>query len=219
MLKYFFKLHYVRKASVVILFIVMFMSGLIMVGAPLLKKGLIVDMPLQHADALIVMAGSQSERLPVAADLYKRGMAPRILLANDGVSAAFSPEKQRNLYQIEWAVEELVGFGVPREKIVKLPFYGSATMFDVLAVKKYLVQTGQEKIIVVTSDYHTRRTYWTFRHALKDSAVYISVFPAESNSVGAKGIVIEYVKLVFYVLKYGQLGLVPDAYEITLKNQ
>ncbi len=208
-----------RKTSALIFLIAIFILVLIQVNAHLLKNILIVDSPLRLADALVVMAGSQSERLPVAVDLFKKGMASKILLTNDGVLSAFSREKQQNLYQVEWAEEKLVRLGIPSEKIVKLPFYGSATMFDALAVKKYLLKSGLKKILVVTSDYHTRRTFWTFSYVLKGYPVDISVFPAESISVGTKGIVVEYCKIVYYVLRYGLLGLVPEAHEVALKEQ
>jgi len=197
----------------------MLMPALVHFATPFFKIFLIVDGPLQHADALVVMAGSQAERLPAAADLFNKGMAPIILLANDGVFSEFSPTYNRNLYQVEWAEEELVELGVPREKIVKLPYYGSATMFDVLAAKKYLLESGLKKIIVVTSDYHTRRTSWTFKHELGNYASDIFMFPAKSSGIGMKAIALEYVKLAYYVLKYGLLGIVPDMNEVTLKRK
>ncbi|KAB2889094.1 MAG: YdcF family protein [Desulfobulbaceae bacterium] len=181
----------------------------VLVSSEICKNFLVVESCLTRADALVVMAGSREERLPAAADLYKEGMAYEILLANDGVSAAFSQDKQRNLYQVEWAEEELVKQGVPLNKIVKLPFYGSATMFDAIAVKKYLLQSGLQTIIVVTSDYHTRRTAWTFRHILKNTSIHFSVFPAKSYTVDSKGIAIEFLKLCYYQIRYGLLDLIP----------
>lgn len=179
---------------------------------------LIVQTPLEKSEAIFLLAGSMKERLPAAAMLYRENYAPLVILANDGVLSEWSPEYNRNLYQVEWAEEELVDLGVPREKIVKLPFYGSATMFDVLAAKKYLLKNNLKRIIVVTSDYHTRRAYWTFRHELKNYTSDIFVYPAQSFGIGMRAITLEYVKFVYYVLKYGWLGLVPDLTEVTLKK-
>jgi uncharacterized SAM-binding protein YcdF (DUF218 family) len=170
------------------------------------------------ADAIIVLAGSSNERLPAADQHFRERYTPLIILTNDGVLSGWSTKYNRNLYQIEWAEETLVGLGVPREKIVKLPFYGSSTVFDVLAVKKYLLKNSLKKIIVVTSDYHTRRALWTFRQVLKDSPSDISMFPVKSISVGMKDIALEYVKFVYYLLRYGLLDLVPDTKEIVLKT-
>jgi uncharacterized SAM-binding protein YcdF (DUF218 family) len=177
-----------------------------------------VQTPLVKSDAIIVLAGSMKERVPSAAMLYQEGYAPLVVLANDGVFSEFSPTYNRNLYQVEWAEEELVELGVPRESIVKLPYYGSATMFDTLAAKKYLIDHGLKTIILVTSDYHTRRTYWAFRHELKDCTSAISVYPVKSSGVSMKSIVVEYFKLVYYILKYGVLGMEPAMHEITLQK-
>ena len=158
------------------------------------------------------------KRAPTAASLYHDGYAPLVILANDGVFSGWSIKYNRNLYQVEWAEEELVKLGVPREKIVKLPFYGSSTMFDVLAAKKYLLKKGLKKIIIVTSDYHTRRAYWTFRHELKGYTSDISVFPAKSTGIGTKDIAEEYAKYIYYLLRYGLLNMEPDMTEIVLKK-
>ena len=177
-----------------------------------------VHTPLEKSEAIILLAGSMKERVPSVAALYHNGYAPLVILANDGVFSEFSLTYNRNLYQVEWAEEELVDLGVPREKIVKLPFYGSATMFDVLAAKKYLLKSGLKKIIVVTSDYHTRRSFWAFKHALKGYEIDISIYPVKAIDVTTWGVLVEYSKYVYYVLKYSLIAWVPDMNEVTLKK-
>src|SRR6266446_6628076 len=48
-------------------------------------KLLIVDAPLEHADAIAVLSGSAviRERAQLAARLYKEGRAPKVILTND----------------------------------------------------------------------------------------------------------------------------------------
>lgn len=182
-----------------------------------LLAGLTVhDTPAQ-SDAIVLLAGNHKERSPAAAMLYRDGYAPLVILSNDGMISGWSTKYNRNLYQIEWAEEELVKLGVPRKKILKLPFYGSSTMFDALAVKRYLFKNGVKKIIVVTSDYHTRRALWTFKHALKEYTTDITIFPAQSFGVGARSLALEYGKFGYYLLRYGLLGLVPEANEVPAK--
>ena len=52
---------------------------------------LIVEKPLAQADAILVLGGSSVyiERTQKAAELYKQGVAPRILLSNDGARAGW----------------------------------------------------------------------------------------------------------------------------------
>jgi len=170
------------------------------------------------SDAIVLLAGNHKERAPAAAMLYRDGYAPRIILTNDGVFSSWSTRHNRNLYQIEWAEEELIELGVPRDRIVKLPFYGSATVYDALAVKLYLFKSGLRKIIVVTSDRHTRRAFWTFRYVLKSYPAEIAMYPAKSFVFGPKETAMEYVKLLYYSVRYLVLGLVPEANEVSLKG-
>src|SRR6266550_8978963 len=66
--------------------------------APFLAERLIVARPMDHADAILVLAGSRAyfERTRKAAFLYKEGVAPSVLLTNDGEKAGWSRKEQRN---------------------------------------------------------------------------------------------------------------------------
>jgi len=172
-----------------------------------------------RADAIVLLAGNHKERAPAAAMLYRDGYAPLVILTNDGVSSGWSTKYNRNLYQIEWAEEELVALGVPREKILKLPFYGSSTLFDAVAVKRSLFRSGMKTIILVTSDYHTQRSLWTFKHVLKQYGADIGIFPARSFGVGTRGLALEYGKFGYYLLRFGLLGLLPEANELSANSE
>lgn len=165
------------------------------------------------ADVIVILAGNYQERTTCGARLYRLGYAGRIILVNDGVISRWSTRDNRNLYQIEWAEEELVKIGVPRDNIVKLPFYGSSTMFDALAVKRYVVEHKIGSILLVTSDYHARRALWAFRKAFSDLPVTIAISPASSSAVGVKVYAMEMGKTVYYWIRFGLLGLMPDVNE------
>ena len=192
-------------------FVIITLFLLIIVGNT--SENVFVD-PKEHralskADAIVLLAGGYEERAPAAAQLYHAGYAPMILLTNDGVLGGWSAKYGRNLYQIEWAEEELVKSGVPRERIVKLPFHGSSTMHDALEVKRYALDHGLKEIIIVTSDYHMRRALWAFRKVFSGTPVDFSAYPAKSNSIGVWGRTVERVKFFYYLIRYGVLGLKP----------
>lgn len=186
----------------------LFMSGLFCWSVPALEKYLIVDKPLPYADALVVMAGSRSERLPAAANLYKKGIAPKILLANDGVFAAWSTEKQRNLFQVEWAELELMQMQVSEKAIVKLQYSSSGTIYDALWSRTIVLKKGFKSIIIVTSDYHTRRSLWTFKRVYKNYPVKIAVYPVRSKVTAMPcykkfiPLSCELIKYFYYICKY-----------------
>jgi uncharacterized SAM-binding protein YcdF (DUF218 family) len=164
------------------------------------------------ADVIVLLAGDNRLRVPVAALLQRQGRAGRVVLTNDGVFSSWSPQYGRNLYQIEWAEEGLVKQGVPRERIVKLPFYGSSTMHDALAVRLYAQRHGVKSLLLVTTDYHAARALWAFRRAFATVPVAIAVAPVKSaykiRTVGG-----ERSKLLYYQLRYGLLQLMPAMVE------
>ena len=87
--------------------------------APFLAERLIVERPLDHADVIFVLAGSGAyvERTRKAALIYKEGVAPKVLLTDDGARAGWSEREQRNPPYVELAKRELVAGNVPEDAI------------------------------------------------------------------------------------------------------
>lgn len=202
------KTGFVRNMVVVVIVTVMFCCGMFFIYVPALEKFLIVDKPLGHADALIVMAGSKSERLPAAAALYKKGIARNIFLTNDGVFSAYSKEKLRNLYQVEWAESELMEMQIPEKAIIKLSHTLSGSIYDALNSRQAVLNRGIKRIIIVTSDYHTRRSLWVFEKVFHNQSVEIGVYPAKSNIVALPAykkflpLSLELIKYWYYKYKF-----------------
>lgn len=172
-----------------------------------------IDPPVGKSDAIVILAGEHRERAPAAAMLWRDGYAGRVILTNDGVFSGWSTKHNRNLYQIEWAEEELVGLGVPRERIVKLPFYGSGTIYDALSVKRYFYGHALAKVIIVTSDYHARRALSTFRTVFAGLPVRFTAYPAKSFGITTEDRAVEWGKLLYYWMRYRVLGLIPEQTE------
>lgn len=166
-----------------------------------------------RSDAIVVLAGSYRERVPAAAKLYERGYAPIILLTNDGVRGGWSRKYQRNLYQIERAEELLVDSGVPQERIVNLPFHGRGTVYDALVVRRYARTHSMTKLLLVTSDFHVKRTLWTFHCVLRDRPLEITVNGVTSEESGVFQDALEWMKMLYYRLRFGMLGLLPGVGE------
>ncbi|ALC16843.1 hypothetical protein DSOUD_2076 [Desulfuromonas soudanensis] len=193
----------------VVIFVTFFLLvGAYITGPAVLEWFLVVKSPMTKADALVVMAGSRYQRLPAVVELYQQGRAPKIFLTNDGVSGAWSKRYQKNLYLVEWAREYLQGKGVPDEAIVLLNFSKSGSYYDALNTRDYVLTNGTVRsLLVVTSDYHTRRTLWTFNHVFAGTNVKVAVFPIPKDPA-YKGrrlrvMTTELVKLVYYLVRYG----------------
>jgi uncharacterized SAM-binding protein YcdF (DUF218 family) len=170
------------------------------------QSNLTVSTPLKSSDAIVLLAGSYEERAPMAVSLYHAGYAPRVILVNDGVRKGWSREHQRNLYSIERNEIDLVKRGVPVNAITRLPFRKSGTVYDALAVRDCVINQKLRSIILVTSDYHTHRSLWIFKRVMRQLPVIITIASSPSKESFITKILLEYVKLVYYRLRFGLMN-------------
>jgi len=177
---------------------------------------LIVKSDLASADAIVVMSGSSTylERADWAAKLYREGRAPVIILTNDSLISGWDQKEQRNPYFYELASRELQKRGVPESKIQVVSDIALGTYEETLGIRDYATAHHLNRLLVVTSAYHTRRTLWSLRHASEGSGIEIGIdspppgwqTPAPSRwwwrRWGWKVVAGEYVKLIYYWMRY-----------------
>ncbi len=186
--------------------------------ASIAAEKLIVEKPLAKADAILVLSGSDAyiERTSEAAELFKKGSAPKIFLTNDGVQSRWNQKEQRNPYFFERARWELIAQGVPAEAIEILPAIVEGTNDEANLLVKVSAERNLKSLLLVTSAYHTRRTLWTFERAVSRTNSPLNVgikFPSSEEKFsspfsrwfdvqGWKTVGTEYAKIVYYWLIY-----------------
>lgn len=162
------------------------------------------------SDVIVVLAGSV-ERAFYAADLYRQGFAPLVLVSR--------PEReggQRMLQElgIDLPAEEDVNMqvlqrkGVPHEHIRVIGAGSRSTFEEALAVRE-VIAGKPLRIMVVTSPYHVRRTGMIFRKILGDVPAELRIvgnsyeaFPEHwwSDQGAARNVVLESAKIAYYLL-------------------
>lgn len=186
--------------------------------APCLATLLIVEKPLARADAIFVLSGSAAyiERNQKAAALYRRGVAPKIFLTDDGVKGGWDKKERRNPFYVERARWELMGQGVPEDAIEVLPGTVEGTEDEAKLFAEAAREKDLKSVLLVTSAYHTRRTFWTFENSAKknDLAIEIGIespptgqqtpppFYWWATATGWRVVGAEYVKIVYYWFFY-----------------
>lgn len=184
--------------------------------APRLANSLIIERPLQDADAIIVLSGSAvyKERTRKAAELYTQGVAPIIFVTNDGERAGWSQKEQTNLPYVELEQRELIANGVRPEAIVNLPGIVSGTDQEAQAAMGEVERRQIRSLVIVTSAYHTRRALRTFEKILGSRNVEIGIVctPVGEQTPGAnywwlsasgwQMVAGEYVKSAVYYFYY-----------------
>lgn len=180
---------------------------------------LIVEKQLARADAILVLAGSTTykERTNRAAEIFKQGTAPRILLTDDGVRAGWNNVEGCNTPFVELARRNLIERGVPPDAIEILEPQVGGTIDEARLLRQKLAETNWQSILLVTSAYHTRRALRTFERVLNDddgATVEIGIEYAPTgaqtpspfvwwlSSRGWNFVAGEYVKTVYYWLYY-----------------
>jgi len=175
-----------------------------------LGRALVVQVTLPHADAIVVMAGAPVYfgRVAHGGRLFLEGRAPTIMLTNDGVHGSWSSTLQRNPLYYERAILRLKEAGVPSTAIEVLPDRVSGTFEEATRISQFVRNHDVKSLIVVTSDFHSRRALWAVRRALRGTAVEVGVEPAPSprswwwSPVGWRAVSSEYAKFAYYFFRY-----------------
>jgi uncharacterized SAM-binding protein YcdF (DUF218 family) len=149
---------------------------------PFAGRYLVVQQPLEHSDAIVVLAGTRAERWLEGMDLYRAGWAPRIVLSRGRMEAG-----ERRLHEMgirfpadaDLASDAMIQMKVPAEAIQMLPDDLDNTAQEAAAARKLATVSGWTRIIVVTSKYHSRRSAYAF--AREFSGVPIRVLVRASN--------------------------------------
>jgi uncharacterized SAM-binding protein YcdF (DUF218 family) len=133
----------------------------------------VVSDELAHADAIVVLGGSIDVRPFAAADLYQRGFADKILVANVQLSRAevlgFVPS------HTELNRSVLLQLGIPVPAVATFGEDVSSTHQEAAAVREWALSSHAKRIIVPTEIFAARRTRWIFKRELAPIGVEVIV--------------------------------------------
>lgn len=158
--------------------------------------------PSQSDAVVYVLGGSQKdlkERFTSAVALCKQGPCSRILLFNEPGITEYDPELSRNLTNGEWSIKKMTGLGVKRESLELVSFKKGifGTFTEAKGLSDIAAQRGYKRIILVTSQCHTKRTWITFSKTFAKKNIALSI-QAAHDSVKLRDLLYEYSKFVIY---------------------
>lgn len=116
----------------------------------------IVEDNLEHADAIVVLSDDNfyADRATRAAQVYREGLAPVVVA---------SGRRLRPYAGVAELMEhDLVERGVPKDKILRVVHDAENTKDEAEALAKVAAQRKWKSVILVTSNYHTRRARYIF---------------------------------------------------------
>jgi uncharacterized SAM-binding protein YcdF (DUF218 family) len=158
----------ILSSLISLLFVIVLCAVLYFARGPILRfagETWVVEDPLDRADAIIVLSDDNfyADRATHAADLYRHGMAPIVVA---------SGRRLRPYAGIAELMEhDLIERGVPKDKIVRILHNAENTREEAQVLAQQALERKWRSVIVVTSNYHTRRARYIFLH----------VFPAQTQ--------------------------------------
>lgn len=154
--------------SVIVLAVIFNQQILYALGSMLVDAG-----PPHKADIIIVLGGdSDGGRIMKAAELMREGYAPRVLVS--GVADIYGRTES------DLAIDFAVSKGAPRERFVPLYESNLSTTDEVSNDLREALARGAHSILVVTSEYHSRRSSRIFRR--ESSGMGVQVFMVASDT-------------------------------------
>jgi uncharacterized SAM-binding protein YcdF (DUF218 family) len=138
-----------------LLFLIVLLAVIYLLRHPLMRlvgNFWVVDESPEASDAIVVLGDDNyaSDRATRAAELFRAGRAPRIVASGRYLRAYAS------IAQLE--EHDLTDRGVPASAIVRLEHHAQNTRDESIAISRLLSTRGWKRVLLVTSNYHTRRS-------------------------------------------------------------
>lgn len=208
-----------RRVVLVLLVALLLAIGLLV---PHAGSWLVVQDPVSHAEAAVVLSGLPTSRAFAARDLYRQGIVERIWVIPEPVQKIegemITDEIFEELVRLrlvnpsadQWVRRLLTASGVPLEKIVLLPDPAHGTIQEARQLRQAFNGRPPKRLVLITSKSASRRARYIFRRVFQDDGVEIlsSPTPYDPFEAGrwwavprnALTVLTEYEKLLINVL-------------------
>ncbi len=170
-----------------------------------------VEDRLERADYIVPLAGN-AHRFMKAAELYREGLAPKVLLSNSRVRPASRIQKLRwkmgypKTDPRVFRTQMLAELGVPEEATEAFGDGHISTVEEAEALRRHLSERSV-KLIVVTSPAHTRRAKMIFADVIPEATIMMAAPPEGrlsqhwwSDQLSAQILVAEVSRLIYYLV-------------------
>jgi hypothetical protein len=161
-----------------LIFLVCFLFVIYLVRHPLLRLAggfWIVDDGPAYSDAIVILGDDNygGDRAAKAAELFKAGWAPRV------VASGRFLRPYASITDLE--EHDLKSDGVPEQAIVRFQHHAGNTKEEAEALRELIRQQGWKRILLVTSNYHTRRARYICERTFPAGTVLRTVPAGDSE--------------------------------------
>jgi len=163
----------------------------------------VVSDRIDQADVIAVLGGGLDVRPRAAAELYRRGIAPKVAVGVSQFDGGRDAQRNR---------EMLMRYGVPWSAIVNFKVEFHSTYGEALGILEWAKTSGAQSVVIPTDIFPTRRTRWIFNRVLAPARIGTTVeaiTPPRYNvdnwwqhQAGWKVFKNELIKFAYYRLRY-----------------
>jgi uncharacterized SAM-binding protein YcdF (DUF218 family) len=163
--------------------------------------------PVSNPAAIVSLASHEWERLPDTARLAKAAPSASVILTLPQPVSVF------NCHDCGGRVNRLRHLGVSPDRVTIVPLTTPGTYGEANAVLDFARRAHIQRLIVVTTPYHTRRSLAVFRKVFDGSGIEIGIEPARSSPARPERwwatpydrayVAYEWAALVYYGFRYG----------------
>ena len=163
----------------------------------------VVSDGIDQADAIVVLGGGLDVRPAAAAELYNRGISPRVLVPKAESDRGRHAQLNR---------EVLIQRGVPTAAIGEFNYRLLSTYGEARAVLEWARSCGAKSVVIPTAIFSTRRVRWIFNRELGPMGIRASVQAVTplgysvddrwQHEAGLRNFRSELIKFAYYRLKY-----------------
>lgn len=171
---------------------------------------LICEDKLEPVEAMFVLSGAPMERGDEAATVFKTGIAKQAICTGESIP--------QDLYALGLIVSEseltrmnMIRGGADSTRVTFIK-RGTSTQEESDIILAYCKEHSIKKIILISSKFHTRRVHKVFHDKFEDAGIQVLIHGAKSgsydeenwwaNEYGLIALNNEYVKLLYYAVKY-----------------
>jgi len=145
---------------IALLFLVVLLGGIYLARHPILRfagESLVIEDQLKNSDAIIILSDDNfyADRATRAAELFRQNLAP--------VVVASGVRLRPNAGIAELMTHDLIERGIPKANILPFPQDADNTKEEAEFLRKLVQSKNWKTVIVVTSNYHTRRAKYIFK--------------------------------------------------------
>lgn len=175
------------------------------VWLPWIGESLVISDPLHKADALVILAGIENERIAAGAELFKAGYADWFILTDMRLDI---PDSQ-GVYSTN-VTRKSIDQGIPAEQILIVPGQASTTYEEAILLRDFIASTSFNSLIIVTSPYHTLRAHMLLHEVFRGSGISLILYPIPNedyhaaawwqNPFDRKQTFLEYTKILAHTI-------------------